>query len=258
MVMSILREGILAIGGLDPSGGAGVTRDAVTAAQLGSDFSPVVTAIAIQDDRDGVSRVESVPAATVLDQVGAALTRRVAAVKLGMLASAEVIDSLGPVLRQLSLPVVLDPVLAASRGGALLAPDGLEALKALRDVVTVITPNRTEARALGILDPGAHRDQGWTRLVVTGGDEDGPEAIDHFSGPEGEHELVAPRIVGRCPRGTGCTFATATTVALARGLDPLEAVRFAKGAVTRAIAAASHDRLGSVASVGASAGHPFE
>jgi hydroxymethylpyrimidine/phosphomethylpyrimidine kinase len=258
--MSTSLETILLIGGIDPSGGAGLTRDAIVASQMGSNFGLVSTGIAVQDDQGGVRRIEPTPLDALLDQFDAATAMPVHAVKLGMLATAEIIDALVPRLAGLGVPLVLDPVMTASSGGTLLGEGGVQALEGLRHLATIITPNREEAATLGATNPGDLRDRGWARVIVTGGDAEGRDAVDLYSGPEGDHELVAPRIPGASPRGTGCTFATLIAIASARGLDPLAATRLAKGATTRAIRSAAGSRLGSVDRdpVWAHAGHPFE
>jgi hydroxymethylpyrimidine/phosphomethylpyrimidine kinase len=258
--MNTSLETILLIGGIDPSGGAGLTRDAIVASQMGSNFGLVATAIAVQDDQGGVRRIEPTPMDALLDQFDAATAMPVHAVKIGMLATAETIDALVPRLADLGVPLVLDPVMSASSGGSLLGEGGVQALEGLRHLATIITPNLKEAKELGAANPGDLRDRGWARVIVTGGDIAAAEAVDLFSGPEGDHELVGPRVPGPSPRGTGCTFATLIAVGLARGLDPLAAARLAKGATARAIRSATGGRLGSVDRdpVWAHAGHPFE
>lgn len=250
---------VILIGGIDPTGGAGLARDLVTATQSAASAAPVCTAVTIQDAR-GVREVHPVGPDVVARQLRVAAERGAHAVKLGMLATPEIIRALVPILADLSVPVVLDPVMRASAGGSLLGEGGIEALAELKGVVTVITPNQDEAVALGSPMPRGLVEAGWSRCIITGGDGDGPDASDLYAGPEGEECLVAPRVAGRSPRGTGCAFATALAVGLATGLEPREAARAAKGAITRAIAAASDGMLGPMRAPGVwpHAGHPFE
>lgn len=264
--MSISSSRIICVGGIDPTGGAGLARDAATVSGLGGQATLVATAVTVQDTR-GVHLVQPIEIAVVEAQLLAAIAAGVDAVKIGMLATGRTIERLIPVLSSIGTPIVLDPVLAASAGGALLDDEGREALLSLASLVSIITPNIEEAASLtgsGAEGPAdlarALLDAGWARVCVSGGDVDGPIARDWYGDADGVVPLDAPRIAGVSPRGTGCAFASAIAVGLSRGLSPIEAVRASKGAVRRAIARSEGGMLGSVqpAAVWPHAGHPFE
>jgi hydroxymethylpyrimidine/phosphomethylpyrimidine kinase len=163
-----------------------------------------------------------------------------------MLASAEIVRAVALAIDRHQLrPVVLDPVMIAKGGDALLAG---EAVAALRDQLmpraTIITPNLGEAEALtgrriaSVADMRAAaadlRRAGARAVVIKGGHLDGP-AIDLFVDADTSQELSAPRLETTHTHGTGCTFASAIAARLALGDDLLTAVRTAKAYVHRAI-----------------------
>jgi hydroxymethylpyrimidine/phosphomethylpyrimidine kinase len=139
---------VVAIGGLDPSGGAGVVRDALTAAALGA--RAVVVGTAWTEQRDGVHRVEARGADALADSVRHAVAAKPAAVKIGMVPDAAHAAAIIDGLRNFGGPVVVDPVLASSRGGALFLGSTEELLPLLRRA-TLVTPNAPEASALARL-----------------------------------------------------------------------------------------------------------
>ena len=262
---TISAERVLAIGGLDPSGGSGIGRDAATLAQAGATPLLVATAITVQED-GGVARIEPVAGDVVAAGIAVAMRRGVGAVKLGMLHRLEVVEAVAEGIAGAGVPVVLDPVLSASSGDALSDPGLERALSRLQAWTTVVTPNLDEARRLlgdPALDaPSAARalvDAGWSAALVTGGDRDGEEAIDELATPSWSRTLGAPRVSGRSPRGTGCAFASLIAAGLAKGDDLETACRTAKGQLRRMILDAHEGLLGSgVRTVWPYAGHPFE
>jgi hydroxymethylpyrimidine kinase/phosphomethylpyrimidine kinase len=201
-----------------------------------------------------VSDVYPVPPAVVGTQLDALLDDvRLAAVKVGMLATAETAAVVARRARDGALPnLVLDPVLLSSSG----FPIGVrEAVEALLPYATVVTPNADEAAAL--LDrpvstlaemadaAGQLAAKGATYVVVTGGDVPGPDAVDALWTPDGARFLTAPRIATRNTHGTGCTFASAVAARLALGDTVPDALQEAKNYVTRALRDAADWKLGS-------------
>src|SRR5262245_25898992 len=116
------------VAGSDPTGGAGLQGDLKTCAALGVRGTAVVTAVPVQGAR-GVSRVLPIPPEVVAEQLALVLAEvRPAALKTGMLWDGPTVQAVARVLaRAPELPKVVDPVLAASAGGALLQPDALAA-----------------------------------------------------------------------------------------------------------------------------------
>jgi len=209
---------VLTIAGSDPTAGAGIQADLKTFAAHGGYGVCVLTAVTVQNSR-GVSAVHPLPAELVTAQLFAVLEDLpVAAVKVGMLATAEIAEAIATV--GYALPnLVLDPVLVSSSGHRLTATD---AVRRLLPFATVVTPNADEA-------PYVTDAPQWT--IVTGGDG----AVDTISGPDGTWELAGEPVGTRNTHGTGCTFSAAIAAGLAKGRDPLAAITRAKQYVSRAI-----------------------
>lgn len=227
---------VLVIAGNDPSGGAGLVADIQAIAAAGAHPAPVVAALTVQDTRD-VMRVEAVTPELVTEQARAVLADLpVRAVKLGLLASAAVGQAVAVLLAaHRALPLVVDPVLAAS-GGSKLAEDAL--LRVYRDALfplaTLVTPNAAESRRLApdAKDPETRAQAllatGARHVLIKGADEDSPEVHNHLFGPGGAHrEFTWPRLPGSY-HGSGCTLASAVAARLAHGMDLTQAVEEAQ------------------------------
>lgn len=236
----------LTIAGSDPSGGAGVQADLKTFAAHGVYGTCAIAAITVQNTT-GVSAVVALDPALVVAQIDAVASDiRPDAVKIGMLATRAIVDAVADAIERHRLtPVVLDPVLAATRGGALLEDAAIDVLmRRLLPLATVITPNIAEAERLTGTRVATRRDQqlaaealveaGAQAAIVKGGHLDGP-AVDVLFDGHAFIELAADRIDTRHTHGTGCTFASAIAARLALGEDVVTAARLAKTYVTDAI-----------------------
>ena len=236
----------LTIAGSDPSGGAGIQADLKTFAALGVYGTSVVTAVTVQNTL-GVTGVHSLAPEIVAAQIDAvAADFHVAATKIGMLATRDVVRAVVEAIERHRLaPVVIDPVITATTGATLLDPDAFAVFRdALVPLATVLTPNLAEASALTGLRVASVEDMrlaaqalgamGAAAVVVTGGHLNGP-AIDVLFDGRHCHELHADRIDSPHTHGSGCTFASAIAARLAQGDDVAHAVRAAKTYVTRAI-----------------------
>lgn len=247
----------LSVAGSDSSGGAGIQADLKTFAALGVLGATVLTAVTAQDGRT-VSGVWPLPAEAVRAQLAAVLgSLPVRAVKSGMLHNAATVQALAEALRaKPNLPLVLDPVLAASSGGQ-LAEDGL--LAALREqllpLAALLTPNLAEASAL--LGSGPISDQagmegacegllklGAKAVLLKGGHLPGELCLDLFHDGQRSIALSAPRVKTPNSRGTGCTLAAAVCARLAQGSSLENAVRDAKDFVHTALQGAASWDLG--------------
>jgi hydroxymethylpyrimidine/phosphomethylpyrimidine kinase len=241
---------LLAIGGLDPGGGAGLVRDFLTAEAFDTRAFLIGTAFTLQvPARDGgrLVRIEPRSPSVLAQDLAVALGAiRPAAVKIGMVATGGLAAAIVDGLAGFTGPVVFDPVLGASHGGALYAGD-LAELGPLLARATLVTPNLAEAGLLSDMhvhdrtaaSAAAHEilREGATAVLVKGGHLDGP-ADDLLVTAAGERTFTAPRLPGPSPRGTGCALATAIAIALGRG-HPLEsAIATAKHWLHGAIAAA--------------------
>ena len=227
---------VLVIAGNDPSGGAGLAADIQAITAAGSHPAPVVAALTVQDSRDAHS-VQTVEPDHVVAQARVVMEDMpVAAVKLGLLAGAAVAEAVAELLKQYPrLPLVIDPVLAASGGGR-LAEEALIGvyLEALFPLATLVTPNAAESRrfAPGETDPAGRARAllatGARHVLVKGGDEATPDVRNHLYGADGSHrESVWPRLPGAY-HGSGCTLASAIAARLALGQPLPEAVQQAQ------------------------------
>ena len=240
----------LTIAGSDSGGGAGIQADLLTFAAHGVHGTCAITALTAQSSV-GVSDWAPVEPRLVVAQVEAvAGDMPVAATKTGMLASAELIEEVAAACRRLALrPLVVDPVMVAKSGDALLRPAAERALvERLFPLATLVTPNALEAsRLLGrpVKDLAAMREAarallalGPAAVLVKGGERIAGEAVDVFCDRHRLLELRASRIATAHTHGTGCTLSAAVCARLALGEELLEAVRGAKAWLTAALAAA--------------------
>lgn len=239
----------LTIAGSDSIAGAGIQADLKTFAALGVYGVSALTAVTAQSTT-GVADIFALSPQMVraqIDQI--AHDVEIAAVKTGMLATAEIVrvvsDTLGQFQRR---NLVVDPVMAASGPGmrTLLAPEAVSILKTrLLPLATVVTPNVAEASTLSDIHvdslstarEAAKRIAGLgaTAVVIKGGHLSGAQAIDLLWHAGTFTELTAPRVNVDAIHGTGCTFASAIAAGLALGDDIPAAVQRAKRYVTGAI-----------------------
>jgi hydroxymethylpyrimidine/phosphomethylpyrimidine kinase len=239
--------GVLVVGGLDPSGGAGLIRDALTAVAHGA--RPLVVGAAWTKQGPGVHRVEARDAGALHDSMRQALRAGPAAVKVGMVPDAAAATAIIDALRNFSGPVVIDPVLASSRGGRLFQ-GRLDELVPLLARATLATPNVPEAAALTGVPIADLKDaaaaarvlasRGLATVLVKGGHLGGPgdPVTDTLLTGGKLHRLPHARIAGGNVRGTGCALATAIAVHLGRGMPLARAVESATEWLLRALAAA--------------------
>jgi hydroxymethylpyrimidine/phosphomethylpyrimidine kinase len=247
----------LTIAGSDSSGGAGIQADLKTFAVLGVYGASAITALTAQNTL-GVETVHVVPADFVLKQIEAvACDLKVGAVKIGMLARSAIVEAVAEGLKTLpGVPVVLDPVMVAASGDALLDEDAVATLRSvLLPRSTLLTPNLSEAaKLLGgseAKDERAMRAQaealrrlGTKAVLIKGGHADGDTAVDILVDAEGELRLEAPRVKTKNTHGTGCTLSSAIAAELAKGASLRDAVTRAKAYVTAALQRADELRIG--------------
>ncbi len=243
-----MRGRVLIAAGSDSGGGAGVQADIKTVTALGGYAATAITALTAQDTR-GVHAVEPVAPEFVARQLRLVLADIGAdAVKTGMLHSAAVIEAVAAVLAEQAagLPLVLDPVMVAKGGAALIDADAVAAVgRRLLPRATLITPNLPEAErltGLAVADPDGMRraaerllERGAAAVLVKGGHLPGAELVDLLLWPGGERTFSDRRIDTRHTHGTGCTLASAIAAGLAQGLDLVPAVERARRYLRRAI-----------------------
>jgi hydroxymethylpyrimidine/phosphomethylpyrimidine kinase len=244
----------LTIAGSDSGGGAGIQADLKTFAALGVYGASVITALTAQNTQ-GVTGIHDTPAEFITAQIDAVFSDLdVRAVKIGMVSR---IDAINAIVAALTTwrprHVVLDPVMVATSGDRLLAPDAIDLLRArLIPCATIITPNMPEAAALLDLPVATTEAEieeqgkkllafGCPAVLIKGGHGEGAESADYLVTAAKTIRLAAPRTNTKNTHGTGCTLSSAIAANLARGEALETAVKSAKSYVSAAIAAA--DRL---------------
>lgn len=247
---------VLCLSGLDPSGGAGIQADIETLASLGCHCAPIVTTLTAQDSSN-VLELNSVDPALIDRQMAAIFADMpVAAVKIGLLGSVEVILQISAELaKHPGIPVILDPVLKASGGTELASQQVIEAIREhLLPLVFLITPNLNEAQRL-CPEPAASDEvcasylhaQGTPHVLITGGDSIGhqPDTVtnqlfstthdldqgqlhDRSADPKKTMQTDSwPRLNGSF-HGSGCTLAAAISGYISLGSPVEKAVTLAQ------------------------------
>jgi len=238
----------LTIAGSDSSGGAGIQADLKTFTALGVYGASVITALTAQNTR-GVQGIHPVPPAFVAQQLDSVLSDlAVGAIKTGMLANADIVGTVAAMLAAAPpRPLVVDPVMVATSGDVLLAPDAIGALKQhLLPLATLVTPNLAEAALLlggkqardeaeAVAQAKALKAAGCRAVLVKGGHAAGDAAVDILVDEAGVERFVRPRIATPHTHGTGCTLSAAIAALLAGGVALAEAVDRGKAYVWHAL-----------------------
>lgn len=241
---------VLSIAGTDPTGGAGIHADIKAFSANGAYAMAAITAVVAQNTQ-GVRSVVTLEPEFVGEQIDAVFEDvRVDAVKIGMVANADIAEVIAERLRRHSARnVVLDPVMVAKSGDRLLETDAVSAVRNLLvPLATIITPNLPEAGVLLGIEPEWTLAQmrlrvreldglGAEWVLLKGGHLKGsPESIDLLHGASGSVELSARRIQTRNDHGTGCTL-SAAIAALLPTHSVEDSVRRAKAYMHGALAA---------------------
>lgn len=237
---------VLSVGTTHPWNVAGIGRDLVVGAELGARVFTAVAAVSAQNGR-GLVALHAVPAAVLGAQLAALPWDSAGAVRIGALPTLAAVHAVAEALAERSwLPVVVDPVFSASRGGEL---SDSAARYAVRDELArmpnvLLTPNLDEAAfLLGIdgLERASMGDaaaqlqaRGAAAVLLKGGHLQG-EPADALATPDGVEIFSEPRIA-RAMHGTGCTLAMALACALAAGKPIAHAVRAARAYVRAQLA----------------------
>jgi hydroxymethylpyrimidine/phosphomethylpyrimidine kinase len=239
---------VLIIAGSDSGGGAGIQADIKTVTALGGYAATAITALTIQNTL-GVSGVVASPPKAVRAQMEAVLKDIGAdALKTGMLGDKALVETVAQAMADLAagIPRVVDPVLVATSGDALLPREAVDAVRQLMvPRAAVVTPNAPEAevltgKAVDTVD-GQRRaaerllEMGAEAALVKGGHVSGDVIVDVLATQQGEHFLEGQRIETRATHGTGCTLASGIAAGLARGLALRDAVALARTYLVEAI-----------------------
>ena len=255
----------LTIAGSDSGGGAGIQADLKTFAAFRVHAATVVTALTAQNTR-GVRAVHYPPPSIVSAQIEAVLDDfAVAAIKIGMLGSAEIASVVAEALLprgeggrkgRMRAVLIYDPVMIASSGDPLSGSGFVEAVRnALLPLVDCLTPNLAEAAAL-LSEPIARGEEDMARqgaallrlgprtVLMKGGHLESDEAVDFLVTKDTICRFAAPRLASKNLHGTGCTLASAIAANVVLGAPLPEAVAAAKAFVSQAIERGRDVRLG--------------
>jgi hydroxymethylpyrimidine kinase/phosphomethylpyrimidine kinase len=249
---------VLTIAGSDSGGGAGIQADLKTISAMGCFGMSVITALTAQNTK-GVTGIHAVPSAFAGMQMEAVFSDiSVDAVKIGMLYSAELIETVAQVLKKYKIEkIILDPVMVAQSGDKLLEDNAIEAIKIhLMPLSMVVTPNLPEASVLldrklqGFEDikKGAKDLSGYGSggVLIKGGHRKDNESTDFLYLAKEDKFVVlkGERINTINNHGTGCTLSSAIASCMAKGCGIEEAVRKAKTYINEAIRAGSNYNIG--------------
>lgn len=250
----------LTIAGSDPSGGAGMQADLKTFSALGVYGASAIVAV-VDENTQGVYGVHPVPASFVAGQIRSVIDDLgVDAVKIGMLHDSELIHTVRDTLGEYPSVhnIVLDPVMVATSGDALLLPEAIDTLRSvLIPYSRVITPNLPEASLL-LGENVEYQSQfedaavalsemcGNVSVMLKAGHLENDELVDIFYNGETKQllKLPAPKVDTVNTHGTGCTLSSAIAAYLAKGYPLNEAVVAAKDYLYNAILAGSRYAIG--------------
>ena len=247
----------LSIAGSDPSGGAGIQADLKVFSAHNIYGMAAVTALTAQNTT-GVYAIKTLSADFVVEQIKVVFADiRVDAVKIGMIANAEIAEAVASTLREVQANnIVLDPVMIAKGGAPLLAEEAMECMRdMLLPLADILTPNLPEAAAL-LGEPEARNREdmlyqakallglGARNIYLKGGHFKSDESPDLLLTPEGEHWLESRRINTKNTHGTGCSLSASIAAKKASGVSDIDAAKAAKRYITKAIAAANRLQVG--------------
>jgi hydroxymethylpyrimidine/phosphomethylpyrimidine kinase len=238
----------LTIAGSDSGGGAGIQADLKTFARFGVHGTSAITCVTAQNPKQ-VMGIQAIKPEMVRAQIEAVFAElKPAAVKTGMLFSAEIIREVADFFARRRPPLVIDPVMVATSGAVLLKPSAIRDLKTrLLPLATVITPNLEEATLLWgrtirtrddlhVAARELHGQFGCAVLVKGGHLRKLAEAVDVLFDGRKTTEFASPRTKGVSTHGTGCTYSAAIAAGLAKGEPLAKAIAGAKRGIGRAIA----------------------
>ncbi len=239
----------LSIAGSDPSGGAGIQADIKTISATGSFAASVITALTAQNTQ-GVRGIHEIDAVFIEDQLHAVLEDlSVSTIKIGMLSNEKTIASIVNVLTHYTIPIILDPVMIAKSGHALLNSTAVFTLKnQLCPLATLITPNLPEAERLLEESISSKEEMSLaaitlgqslkTNILIKGGHAgflNTPDDVFYSKEEDSCTWLRGERVHTKNTHGTGCTLSSAIASYLAQACPLLEAISQAKHYVTQCL-----------------------
>jgi hydroxymethylpyrimidine kinase/phosphomethylpyrimidine kinase len=238
---------VLTIAGLDPSGGAGVLADIKTISAFGCYGVAALTSVTFQNTRDVFGTTHQT-AETVRQQIEPLFEDfEIAAIKIGMLPTSEIISEVARIIETSLAPVVVvDPVLRSTSGYDLIDDEAVDSLtRRLFPLASLVTPNVEEAQRLAAVDArdelGLKRagemilKSGARAVLITGSEAERGLSTDLLVDAQGCAVFSSDRIKSKDTHGTGCALASALACLLAAGFSVRESVPIAKRYVEQGI-----------------------
>ena len=231
---------ILSIGGSDPSSGAGIQSDIKTFSNHDVYGFTVVTAITSQNTRK-VTSIEPVSAKSLMAQIDSILSDfHIDAIKIGMVYNSQIIKVIHSKLRNIKVPIVVDPIIKSTTGAILLKKSALyDYKKMIVPLADVITPNKYEAKVLsGISNTNKSakkiQSMGAKCVIITGATSSNSQISDFVLEENKEYVISGKKIPIR-NHGSGCNYSASIAVSLAKGNTIRYAVKAAKDYVYQSI-----------------------
>lgn len=234
---------VLTIAGSDSSGGAGIQADLKSFEAFGVFGTSAITVLTAQNTT-GVTGIVPVEASFVKEQIETVMQDfEIAAIKIGMLFNKEIIDTVYEIIKDLNIPIVLDPVAISKAGSPLLEKEATDAMKKLFDHVTVITPNRYEAEAFFGYEQGNEDSLETIHTLNTPVlikhmevSSDGvKQSVDQLYFRKQKKLYISPAIETTNLHGTGCSYSSAIAANLALGHTLDESIQHAKTFIVHAL-----------------------
>jgi hydroxymethylpyrimidine/phosphomethylpyrimidine kinase len=227
---------VLTIAGSDSSGGAGIQADLKTFEAFGVFGASVITVLTAQNTK-GVDAIDSIPKEFVESQLKSVFDDLdVAAIKIGMLYSNDIIDTVREFIKELDIPIVFDPVFISKAHSKLLSDDAIENMKTLLPYCRVATPNLFEAKELFGYEPNLPQSldrviQSPSAVVIKNHiiqASNHKRSVDILYDGQEKHEFSTPYRESNATHGSGCSFSSAIAANLALGHTLVESVSIAK------------------------------
>jgi len=229
---------ILSIGGSDPSSGAGIQSDVKAFAEFGVYGLTVITAVTGQNT-SSFGMIEPVSKKILKNQIESVFTDfKIDGIKIGMVFNSEIIKTLHQQIKKLKIPIVVDPVIKSTTGGALIERNAVEDYKKyIIPLATIITPNRFEAEILTKTKVNSKntikkiakniQKMGATNVVITGIEGKNKKIIDFVLEKNTEY-IISEDKINSTNHGSGCNYSAAMIFAISNKKTIRESVKFAK------------------------------
>lgn len=231
---------VLSIAGSDSSGGAGIQADLKTFEYFGVFGCSVLTVLTAQNTQ-GVSDIAELSPSFVQKQLEAVSQDfELAAIKIGMLFSNDIINIVKEFIKPLNIPIVFDPVFISKAGSPLLSPDAIANLRTLMPYVTLTTPNLYEAQNLFGKNYTQKEIQSYGCHVLVKNNNIEDKSVDILYTNGEEKRFYSDFIPSNNTHGTGCSFSSAIAANLALGHELTKAIEISKAFISDAILNAPH------------------